>query len=154
VTLNYCVRDDTPLSVELWRTFLEQLCDANAQLHSKSLSALDAVHEARRALKRARAAMRLLGLSVPGFAESVDRDARELGRLLSEFRDQDIILEMLDSMIAKADIDSMSSPVHAYLWYVRTVEERKRDNLTRSFPEVAAAFDKQVHELEQRGGSC
>lgn len=145
---NYRIQDVESLSAELWRLFRDELAAANSLLRDSSLTALEAVHEARRSLKRARAALRLLRGSGQGLAKSADAKVRELARLLSPYRDQDVILETIDEMLAAADEEDLSSPIRAYLWYLRAAEERKRDRLTRSFGKDAAHFARKLDAIE------
>jgi CHAD domain-containing protein len=145
----YRVRAKKHLGRELLRVFRAALDESVRRLRSdRELSPREAVHEARRALKRARAALRLVRHTAPGLFESGNRRARRLGRLLSDFRDQDVILESIESMLAEAD--AMSSPTHAYLWYIRAVEERKREALAASYERVVEIFARRASRLRDR----
>jgi CHAD domain-containing protein len=112
------------------RVFAEEIAWAVGQL-VRSKKRTEAVHEARKSIKRIRGLLSLLG---PGY-RSQDRYFREAGRLLSESRDNTVVLQVFDALTAKHPVVS-----------------EIRDNLRRSFRQGPAekSLSSQVVQLLQQ----
>ncbi len=83
-----------PRAVE--RVFAEELSYAVGQL-TRSKKRAQAVHEARKSIKKLRALSGLLGAP----ARALNRHLRDAGRLLSDVRDQAVMLEVFDKLAQK-----------------------------------------------------
>jgi CHAD domain-containing protein len=80
----------------------EQLDGALAQLERTDADPADAVHEARKHLKKARALLRLVRPALPKRAYRDENAAlRELARALSAARDADVLVETTDKLAAR-----------------------------------------------------
>lgn len=82
------------------RILLEQIAVARDELHQPS-DPVTAIHEARKALKRARALLRLIApVGDQAAIRSIDRALRDVGRTLSAQRDRDVMRETLSCLAA------------------------------------------------------
>jgi CHAD domain-containing protein len=98
--MSYRLRFDQTLDDGLRRVASEQLGDALAGLRdSDGTDPVKAVHEARKSVKKSRAALRL---ARPALAKddyrSEDHALRDAGRSLSGARDADVLLETVDAL--------------------------------------------------------
>jgi len=107
----YRFKQNEAISHAVQRVFAEEIAWAVGQL-VRSKKRTEAVHEARKSIKKIRGLLSLLG---PGY-KSQDRYFRDVGRLLSESRDNTVVLQVFDALTAKQPVVS-----------------EIRDNLRRSF---------------------
>jgi CHAD domain-containing protein len=95
----YTLRLGRPLDGEVVRLVRSQTNRARRELKAPSD---EAVHAARKALKRARAALRLVRGALPRERfRSIDHELRGLGRLLAPARDAVVALELVDVLRAE-----------------------------------------------------
>jgi len=80
---------------------LEQMKDAAGGLeHTSGLDLEEAIHEARKGLKKCRAVLRLARSSIgPVYGEG-NSQLRDIGRSLSEVRDAPVLVSTLDELVA------------------------------------------------------
>jgi CHAD domain-containing protein len=103
------------------RILLEQLDRAEHQL-KRNDDAVTAVHEARKSFKRVRALLRLLRDGIPAATyQKANAQVRDLGRLLAQSRDLDVMPQTLDHLCA-----SYASASPAFVERVRAAIERAR----------------------------
>jgi CYTH domain-containing protein/CHAD domain-containing protein len=92
---HYSFASGEKLADALRRILKEQIATAVDQLSNESKPVDNAIHEARKCVKRARSALRLIRPAIPGrFAEENLR-LQQIGRKLSEFRDAQALMETL-----------------------------------------------------------
>ena len=98
--MSYRLDLDEPLGAELRRVAGEQLGSAVAGLESAGArDRADAVHGARKSVKKTRALLRLARPGLPGAVYREEQDAlRAAGRLLSGTRDADVLGETIDGL--------------------------------------------------------
>jgi CHAD domain-containing protein len=95
------IADDVPSSVRACAR--EQLEGAIAQLEQPAGDPADAVHEARKQLKKTRALLRLARPALGANAYRSENAAlRDAGLALSDLRDADVLLETVDKLAAHA----------------------------------------------------
>src|SRR5271157_5353894 len=83
------------------RVIEEELEAAAAQLCRKSIARRDeAIHEARKSVKKIRAALRLVEDDLPVLFNRENRRLRDAGRKLATFRDAAASIEIFDKVIA------------------------------------------------------
>ncbi len=87
----------TPLAQDVPRLLREQIAGAESALQGR-LDA-DAIHAARRHLKRARAMLRLLDADLSGPATTADTALRAAGQHLSESRDATVLVATIDALL-------------------------------------------------------
>jgi CHAD domain-containing protein len=107
----YRFRQNEAIPHAVQRVFAEETAWAVGQL-VRSKKRTEAVHEARKSVKKIRALFNLLG---PGHKVQ-DRYFRDIGRLLSDSRDNTVVLQVFDELTARQPVVS-----------------EIRDNLRRSF---------------------
>jgi CHAD domain-containing protein len=107
----YRFKQNEAISHAVQRVFAEEIAWAVGQL-VRSKKRTEAVHEARKSIKKIRGLLSLLG---PGY-KSQDRYFRDVGRLLSDSRDNTVVLQVFDELTARQPVVS-----------------EIRDNLRRSF---------------------
>jgi CHAD domain-containing protein len=135
--MGYRLTQDESIPIGMRRVAREEIDSAVAQLgETDKAKADEAVHEARKSVKKLRGAIRLL---MPGLGEAGERDniaLRDVGRALSDFRDAAALIETVDHLKARYPED----PSAAELPEVRAALVTLRDQAEKeSNPEVAAA---------------
>ena len=115
----------------------EELRNAVDQLEGRGDPARDAaVHSARKSLKKARSALRLVRFDVGDEVRSAENEVLgDAGRSLSGVRDADVLLKTLERLRTRDDVDLPEPAVAA----LRTALERRRDELVASAHDGAAA---------------
>ena len=102
---SYRLFDGEPVGPGIRRIITAQVDDALAQLRGETGSShAEAVHEARKDLKKVRSALRLVRseLGDESFARE-NRHYRDTGRMLSEARDAEVRVESLDELVERFD---------------------------------------------------
>ena len=90
------------------RVFAEEISWAVGQLtHSKKRT--EAVHEARKSVKKIRGLLNLVAGPLGSLYKEQDRYFRDAGRLLSDFRDSAVVLQVFDGLASK--YPEISEPV-------------------------------------------
>jgi len=158
--MSFALQSFEPLSVGIRRLLGEQLAGALLQLLAQAAPAgegsdpVEAVHEARKCLKRSRTLLRLMRRAL-GRAQATTFNAtlRAVGQKLSPYRDQQMLLEAVDRLAhqtASSPFAEALSPVRAGL-RSRSLQQPLPDELLQTIlPElraVAAALD---HALVER----
>ncbi len=96
--LQYCFRKGEALPDAIRRILSEQLGQAVQVLSAHGESLEDAVHEARRCIKRVRSALRLIRPAIPHTYARENRRLRDIGRSLSELRDSHALIQTLGDL--------------------------------------------------------
>lgn len=103
----------------------------------------DAVHEARKSLKRLRALLRLtrrgLGRDVAGRENAVLRHA---GRLLSEVRDATVLLETFEGLVEQGESESVRRALQRHQRLVRTRVLERGDAVTPAVTDLHEVRDR------------
>jgi adenylate cyclase len=98
---NYSLASGEKLADGLRRILKEQITAAASELSIGNELVDSAIHEARKCMKRARSALRLIRPAIAGpFAEE-NRRLQQIGRKLSKFRDAQALLESLAELEQK-----------------------------------------------------
>jgi CHAD domain-containing protein len=101
--VGFRLRCDRTISTEVRRIILRQLEVATSRLASVGDAASDeAVHDARRRLKRIRAVIRLVPASAGGMGRQVDRDLRAISDVLAPVADGQSIIQTFEH-VARED---------------------------------------------------
>lgn len=110
----------------------------------------DAVHEARKSLKRLRAMARLLrGELGPDRYERENAALRDAGQRLSGARDAEVLLDTLQDVIA-ADLGGEAGPGVAALRAELLAERQSAEQGVLSDPEIAAGATRDVRAVRRR----
>lgn len=94
----YCFRTGEELPGATKRIIREQLARAVEVLSRSGGSLEEAVHEARRCLKRARSVLRLVKFAIPNTYARENARLRDVGRSLSELRDSHALIQTLEDL--------------------------------------------------------
>lgn len=98
----YRLRSDESVPAAIKRIASEELESAAAQLTGKGATDRDeAIHEARKSIKKVRALLRLMRPELGDTYAKENAQLRDIGRKLSEFRDAGAIIETFDSLREK-----------------------------------------------------
>lgn len=103
----YRLKNDESLAKGFERLFREQIQLALWNLSENAAQLDDSIHEARKAMKRARSLLRLLR---GAFKEVYERDngvMRSIGRKLSPARDAHALIEMFDDLVEEGELVSV-----------------------------------------------
>jgi CHAD domain-containing protein len=134
-----------PLPAELTRIVLEQLDLACALLAAPGDDIHDAVHEARRAIRRIRALLQLLRPGLGAASADAVRPFRDAGRALSALRDAQSVIEGVERLATRAPElmpDSVRGALVARLARRRNAVLRREAGLLDAVGErLAAARD-------------
>lgn len=98
---NYSFATGEELGDGLSRILNEQLATAIRELSSDNHSMDHAIHEARKCVKRARSALRLIRPAISDRWGEENRRLQQVGRRLSEFRDTQALIETLTELEQK-----------------------------------------------------
>lgn len=94
---------DTTLRAGVRRIGVEQAVKAVAALGDGKMPQDKRVHEARKAIKKMRALLRLVRPGIKGF-KPLNRELRDIGRSLSALRDADVTAALLDDLLGEAGL--------------------------------------------------
>ena len=121
------LRPDEGMATGIRRIVADELADAIAGLRGADEETRDAVvHDARKRLKKARAALRLVRTDLGATAQRRETDAlRDAARRLSGVRDAQVLLETLDKLEQEADGRLPPAAVEG----LRASLERRREEL-------------------------
>ncbi len=99
--MSYVLMAGESTAAGIKRVIEEELESAAAQLSQKSIAKRDeAIHEARKSVKKIRAALRLVEDDLPVLFNRENRRLRAMGRKLASFRDAAASVEIFDKVIA------------------------------------------------------
>lgn len=112
------------LATGVERIAREQIGRAQKILQDESLDAATQVHEVRKALKRLRAALRLVRADLGEDGQALSALARDVGRELSVFRDRDVVLATFQKL---AGDDEVFRDVRSVLLRRQAAERRSVD---------------------------
>jgi CHAD domain-containing protein len=143
----YRLKDAEGMATGLRRIVAEQLSDAATQLRSRTDETRDdAIHEARKDLKKARAALRLTRGDLPGDVRRAENATyRDAGRRLSGPRDATVLLLTLEKVQAESGV---AVPANAAA-DLRRVLEHQRDALAAAVDADEGAIDQVADDLDQ-----
>jgi CHAD domain-containing protein len=96
--LQYCFEKDETLPEATRRILSEQLSRAVEILSTPGSSLEEAVHEARRCIKRTRSVLRLVKFAIPNAYTRENQRLRTVGHSLSELRDAHALIQTLDEL--------------------------------------------------------
>jgi len=100
-----------PLGPGLRRILLDEAGAAATGLESGAGTDLDeAAHEARRSLKKCRAVLRLARPSIGPLYGEANAHLREVGRSLSDVRDQRVLVSTLESLTSDGSVPNVAAP--------------------------------------------
>lgn len=103
---------ETSLALEVPRLLHEQMASAENAL--RGTPDADAIHAARRHLKRARAMLRLLDGDLRGDAATADAALRNAGRHLSESRDATVLVATIDALLELHPLPATANALRAW----------------------------------------
>lgn len=112
---------EIPLALEVPRLLHEQIAGAESALQGTPDA--DAIHAARRHLKRARAMLRLLDTELSGPAATADAVLRAAGRHLSESRDATVLVATIDALLGLRPQPATAKALRAWQAVLRTAGE-------------------------------
>jgi CHAD domain-containing protein len=98
------------LAEALSRILKEQIAIAANELSSQRQPVDSAIHEARKCVKRARSALRLIRPAIPDRFREENLRLQQVGRKLSEFRDAQALIETLAELEQKETNSSRAKP--------------------------------------------
>lgn len=103
--MSFKIKEEESLGESIRRLICEQIEAAMAASRTEQNGKGSPVHETRKHLKKARAALHLLAAEAPGASfRKEDRRLRNVGRLISEIRDAEVRLATVKQMRHKSDI--------------------------------------------------
>jgi CHAD domain-containing protein len=151
--MSYELEPQEPFGPGIRRVLIEEIEDAARELEGDSDSNWEeAVHEARKSVKKSRAALRLARQSIGPLYGQANTALRDIGRSLSEVRDGRVLVNTLDGLaeafLERADDESFGR--------VRRTLVGRRDRDTRQamaerIPEQAAERTRRVAAVVARG---
>ncbi len=98
--MSYVLMAGESTAAGIKRVIEEELESAAAQLSQKSIAKRDeAIHEARKSVKKIRAALRLVEDDLPVLFNRENRRLRDMGRKLASFRDAAASIEIFDKVV-------------------------------------------------------
>lgn len=104
--MGYSFRRRESVSTAIRRIAREQLEAAVDELSGDSLGHDDAIHQARKRIKKTRAVLRLAREDLGGTYKDENRTLRDVGRELSHARDAVVLVETFDSLTSLLDGDA------------------------------------------------
>ncbi len=151
--MSYELEPQEPFGRGLRRVLMEEIEDAAGELEGASDSDWEeAIHEARKSIKKSRAALRLARRSIGPLYGRANTDLRDIGRSLSEVRDGRVLVNTLDDLAEafpdRADDESFGR-------VRRTLVERRdretKQAMAEALPEQAAERTRRVAAVIARG---
>lgn len=106
--MSYALDPSSPVHVSVQHEFRQQITHAIDALSDKDGDAADeAVHEARKSVKKLRALLRLVRPELGAHTyDDFNRSLRDAARLLSQVRDAAAVLESFDKLVEEKELDS------------------------------------------------
>ncbi|MGA7410778.1 MAG: CHAD domain-containing protein, partial [Bryobacteraceae bacterium] len=121
--MSYLLMASESTAAGIKRVIEEELQSAASQLSQKSIARQDeAIHDARKSIKKIRAALRLVEDDLPVLFRRENRRLRDTGRKLASFRDAAASIEIFDKVIAGLG----ERPGKATLSSIRRVLQRQK----------------------------
>lgn len=124
----YHIEPHKPIAPELKRVLKEEVTNAAEQLLSaRNPQSAEAIHEARKSVKKIRAILRLAGTELGGVYGEENIRFRDIGRTLSELRDAGAMVETFDGLrkLYGSDVDRRAwDSLHRILEQRREETER------------------------------
>jgi len=117
--MRYELSPGRPPGADLRRVGAALITQAVEQVEEEALSPDEAVHEARKTMKKLRGLLRLVRPAAPALYKAENRAFRDAARHLAVVRDADVALETFDKVLARAGDPSASSPWKSPLGAVR-----------------------------------
>jgi len=138
----YRLERDESVIAGLKRVVRDEIESASAHLAGlKKTSRDEAIHEARKSIKKVRALLRLAGRELGGTGTREDRRLRDIGRRLSEFRDAFVMIDTFDGLKRKYRRETARKlgPVRTGLIQRRT-ESRREEEMRIVLEHASAAL--------------
>jgi CHAD domain-containing protein len=101
VFMAYRLKRNRPMQKELRRIVTKELEAAIAELRNDGSATETSVHEARKSIKKIRAAIRLMRDELGSSYKTDNRLLRDVGRSLSDLRDASVLVSSLDTLGAR-----------------------------------------------------
>lgn len=143
--LRYCFRTGEELPYAIKRILHEQLSRAVQVLCRPDNSLEEAVHEARRCLKRSRSLLRLIQFAIPNTYRRENQRLRDVGRSLSELRDSHALLKTLEDLDGRRSTEQSASRHRAFL-DARTFLESRGQQIEKAMDE--GGMKKSIEQLK------
>jgi CHAD domain-containing protein len=130
------------------RAIAEQLQAASEHLHSGAEPLDESVHEARKALKRSRALLRLVRPAIGGAYRVFNAELRDVGRGLSQLRDTQALADTLDSLKRS----SLRNPANRLLEETHGRLLKRKQQIVQDFTkrEESARMAKALDQIKTR----
>src|SRR5690348_1990177 len=114
--MSYVLDPGEPLGDGLRRILMEETLGAAQGLEQASESTwIEAVHEARKSVKKSRAIVRLVRRPLGALSGEVNANLRDIGRDLSEVRDANVLVATADTLAGAGEgsrSQELFGPVH------------------------------------------
>ena len=148
----YRLKSDESVPAALKRIVCEELESAAAQLESQDPSKRDeGIHEARKSMKKIRAALRLAEAELGAAFPAENSRFRDIGRRLSVYRDAGVMIETFDSVKEKYHDElgrrTLGSIRKALVAHKEQTEGG--DGITRVLAGIARAVRREVKKVEK-----
>ncbi|MBC8129586.1 MAG: CHAD domain-containing protein, partial [Rhizobiaceae bacterium] len=128
--MSYRIDPGAPLDAETRRVFTEQLDKATAELSAPASGPdgdlHEAIHDARKRLKKLRGLLRLVRPGHERFYRTENERLRDIARTLSAVRDRTALIESLDALEAHVPASLAASAVEGSFAGVRAGLETRR----------------------------
>jgi CHAD domain-containing protein len=145
----YRLKSDETVPQALQRIACEELEDAAQGLvRARAATRDEAVHEARKSVKKIRAVLRLVRSELGATYATENRRLQSTGRRLSEYRDAEAIIETFDSLRGRYGEEWDGRAAGAIRQaLVRRKKERLRGAAVQQIQKVAAPLEKAVQSV-------
>lgn len=141
--MSYRIGPRTPLSDEVRRIGIEQVCEAVALLEEGRLKRDGGAHEARKRFKRLRGLLRLVDDAAPDFRRREEERVKDIAASLSVIRDATAIVEAIDRLAREAD----GPQAIDHLMALRRGLLARRDRIVRKEGSLDATIDRAIESL-------
>ena len=133
--IQYCFEKGEDLPQAVQRILSEQLTRAVEVLGTPEDSLEEAVHEARRCIKRTRSALRLVKFAVPDAYPRENLRLRDIGRSLSALRDSHALIQTLDEMKKQGRTGNADGSRHRTFAKAHHLLESRENQITQAMAE-------------------
>lgn len=133
----YCFKNGKKLEPSVLSTFLQQLDDAAQKIQDIGGGQPEVVHDARKALKKSRAVLRLFFEKSGIPARAANREIRDIAQELSTTRDDEVFLQTFDRLSeglpgeARVEWAAIRQTVVDWIGSSEWFSEQMRDDLVR-----------------------
>ncbi|OLP46575.1 CHAD domain-containing protein [Rhizobium oryziradicis] len=137
--MTYQLRPEDGLIISAKAILIEQLMAAASHLENPVNGVDDAVHRARRRLKRARALYRLIAAASPDLRRRENIRLRDIARHLATLRDASALIESLHYLQSFADNADEQQALHQALSMLDTQKGESTDSADQTLQNAATA---------------